>query len=282
MMNQGCFLTFVGVCILSLVGCSNKDLPDYVKLGDLRVLALIASTPEVNTGASVTITPILSDLNGKGRALTYSASVCNDPGVGYGASPSCESSSSRVILATQATVSGLSSPNYTGSATSFTVSIPETVFNQRTDFEKATGVNYLVTYRVQATDGTSVSAFKRILVSTQTASKLNQNPQISTILKDGASFDSIPSGDVGLSPQFAAGTPEIYTQLNSDFTTSSQEETLSTTWFISDGSVEQFRTLGTASTKYSPPSIMPSGRNLVFVVVTRDGRGGEGYKILSF
>lgn len=268
---------------ITLVGCSGNDLPEYVKLGDLRILALVVDTPEVGTGATVTLTPVLSDLNGAGRALTYSAAACPDPGVAYGAVPTCTGSSTKVSLATGQSVTGLSGPNYTGAVTStLSISIPASIFDQRSSLEKANGVSYLVTYQVTASDGTSVSAFKRILVSTKGSSERNQNPLLTSVLAGGSAFGSLPTRTETLSVTFGAGTPETYFEVQADGSIAAKEESLLTTWFISDGSVDQFRTVGAGEVQYTPPAVQPTGRNVVFVIVIRDGRGGIAYQVLNF
>lgn len=270
------------ITTLTLAGCANTGLPDYVKLGDLRILALIPDAPEVNVGTTVTITPLLSDINGKGRSLTYSAAACNDPGIGYGAVPTCENSTSKVVLASGAAAAGLASPNYTGTVSTFTVTVPTSVLDNRSTLEKFNGVSYLITYSIVASDGTTVKSFKRIIVSTKAAGQLNQNPQVLAIQKDGATLTSVPSAATRLTASFASGTAETYSELQPDATTSSKTETLSTTWFISDGTVTQFRTIGTDSTEYTPADTNPTSRNVIFALVTRDGRGGEGFRLVTF
>ena len=73
---------------------------------------------------------------------------------------------------------------------------------------------------------------------------------------------------------FQIGSEEIFTVRNGDGTYSSYQERLTTTWFASDGSFNLQRTESTDGNTLSPGA-RPSGHSTVFVIVTRDGRGGE-------
>lgn len=67
--------------LVLLSSCGGENFPNYSLLRDLRVLALVPSTPEVNPGATVQITPVLSYVEPKaGETLKWSASACLDPG----------------------------------------------------------------------------------------------------------------------------------------------------------------------------------------------------------
>ena len=44
--------------LLVCLGCGASDLPDYVRLGGPRVLAMKADKPEVSPGDTVIITPV--------------------------------------------------------------------------------------------------------------------------------------------------------------------------------------------------------------------------------
>ena len=97
----------LGLCLLS---CSEPNFKKYNELSELRVLALKADLPEVTAGATVTITPIVSDIVNSG-ALTFTANACLDPGVAFGARPTCEGSLSKQILATDQAITTLSAAN---------------------------------------------------------------------------------------------------------------------------------------------------------------------------
>lgn len=275
------------ITLLMVAGCST-NLPDYVKLGDLRVLAMQANTPEVaDTGATVTITPYVSDLNGNGRTLTYSYQTCLDPGVGLGATPIC---STPVTGPTTFGPVGTTRHTYTGAAPTLTITVP-TGFLASSKEPAApnqfNGVAYLVTYKLASSDGTaSVNAFKRIMVSTNP--NKNNNPSLSQVLSNTTalsvlpSLASYPSTTVILSAAPSSTSAETYQVQQSDGSFKSETESLITTWFYSDGTLDQFRTENEAGDAWTPPQPHPSGHSTVFVVVLRDGRGGEDIQQIEF
>ncbi len=71
---------FVTLILAALVSaCSNDKLPDFNKLDKLRIIALEVNTPEVNPGATVTVTPWISDIS-ETTGLSDTVIVCVDPG----------------------------------------------------------------------------------------------------------------------------------------------------------------------------------------------------------
>ena len=56
-------LVLIAVCSLTGLagGCSKNNFPEYIALGDLRILTMIIDQPEVNPGTLVNITPVISD-----------------------------------------------------------------------------------------------------------------------------------------------------------------------------------------------------------------------------
>lgn len=270
-------------------GCGTSDLPDYNKLDSLRVINIVANTPEVSPGDTVTLTPWVSDSKGSGRALTYSAAACPDPGVGYGAEPTCEGSSKKVVLATDLSVAGLNAANaYTGPVNTLSVTIPslDVVFAGHRPVEIYNGVAYLVTYTLKAANGPTLKSFKRIIVSSSTKGAKNSNPTFNRILADESEISSYPDRDVDFKPEFAAGSEETYTAKQDDGAITSPgtditlTEELTTTWFITAGSVDRQRTIGTQITKFSPEKPKPDVFRIIGVV--RDGRGGVGIKDYTF
>ena len=271
---------------LWLWGCGDDNLPDYVQLGDLRILAMKANLPEVNPAEAltVTVTPVVSDLK-KGRALTYSAEACADPGVGLGASPSCTGRPDRVVLATNASVPSLDTvkKTFTGTAPALSFLVPATVFLGRSAADQLAGVAYLVVYTLTATDATTgateaLTAFKRVIASTTSAGNRNVNPAV----------NQVKAGDVTLlaylgTLQFpgSGGTPVKSTLTVELDSATLQNETVTVTWFITDGSVKRFRTLGSDPNSWDAPVVRPSARSIAFVVVARDERGGEDFEIIE-
>jgi hypothetical protein len=142
------------------------------------------------------------------------------------------------------------------------------------------GVAYIVVYQVYASDGSAqVSSFKRIIVSDKSAvagATRNSNPSLLDILANGSSLAAFPAAPASLSASLGAGSAETYSWKGTDGSVSSKAETIETTWFITDGDVQYFRTDGAGTTVYTPPAANPSpARNALVIAVSRDGRGGE-------
>ena len=59
----------------------------------------MANTPEVSDNQStVTLTPIVSDIESKGRQISVEVVACLDPGLSRGAEVSCEGQSFRQVI----------------------------------------------------------------------------------------------------------------------------------------------------------------------------------------
>ncbi len=266
-----------------LCGCSDMGLPEYIKLDRLRVLALIPDAPEVAPGATVTITPVVSDY-GANRTLTFSAEACPDPGLTLGRDPSCESSALRVSVGSGnvSFPNGTHATNRTGLTTSLpVVTVPATILTGLPSDVQFNGVFYVVTYTLSASDGSQVKSFLRIRVSNK--SPKNNNPVINDILANGSSLANNPINEVSLTLSFSAGSKETWTTQRSDGTFTSQTEVLTTTWFYTAGKMKVFRTLDAeANTFQGSSSAPPSGLNHLLVAVVRDGREGIAASIRIF
>lgn len=267
---------------LLVAGCSENDLPKYVQLGGLRVLALKAASAmgnfaEFSPGETgITITPIVSDYQGGSRALSYEAVGCADPGVSAGSEPTCDGAVDAVSLANG--VVNITGAERTGEATAFTVNVPATILENRSAIDQYNGVNYLVTYVLTAVDGTTVKSFKRLPVSlaSKTATK-NRNPSIASVLADGVALTALPLAAVEIGAIFAAGSEETYDIMKSDLSLRSETEELIMTWFITDGELKLFRTIGTGTTKFTPPATAPTDHTAQLVGIARDERGGVSF-----
>lgn len=270
---------------LALGACSDDNLPKYVQLGGLRVLALRADKSgatgqaEFSPGDTVTITPYVSDYGGGGRTVTYQAYGCVDPGVSYGADPSCDGSSTSTLLA-NGTLTLSAADSYTAAATTLSATIPSTILASRTAIDQYNGVSYLVTYQLTATGGASVKSFRKLTVSLASKTK-NQNPSLTAILASGATLAAMPAADVSVSAGYSAGSVEAYSAYKSDGTLQSKTEQLLTTYFITDGSLKYFRTVNSETTTYTPSYPAPTDHQAVMVAVTRDDRGGVDVKIVK-
>jgi len=256
-------------------------LPKYVQLGGLRVLALKATSAagsfaEFSPGETgITITPIVSDYQGGSRALSYEAVGCADPGVSAGSEPTCDGAADAVSLANG--VVNITGAERTGEATTFTVNVPATIFANRSAIDQYNGVNYLVTYALTAADGTTVKSFKRLPVSLASKTTKNRNPSIASVLADGATLTALPSAAVEVGAAFSAGSEESYDVMRSDLSLRSETEELITTWFITDGELKLFRTIGTGTTKFTPPTAAPADHTAQLVGIARDERGGVSF-----
>lgn len=273
---------FIKIIIISslffVFGCSDNKLPEYNRLETLRILALKADKPEATLGDTIVITPLISDLNGNGRTLTYTAEACLDPGIAAGADPNCAGASSYLNIGS-ATITGLSAPNYTAATNTVTFTIPTDVLNGKTTIEQYNGVPYIFVYNIRASDGTQLRSFKRIIVSVKPSNLRNTNPSINNMYADTAVLSSLPGSRVSLSVQYPDSSVESYTGLSSDGTVGTQTEKMITTWFVSEGSIQYYRTLDTQTNGYEI-SFRPD-KPVLIIAVLRDDRGGESFMIKS-
>lgn len=270
----------LGTFSIFATGCADKTLPLSSRLDRLRVLALVANQPEVAPGATVTITPHISDVYGVGRALTFTAEACIDPGVGLGAEPSCAGNPTRVPLAADQAVTAITGPNYTGAADTFTTTVPAdaVIFAGRSAKEQFNGVAWLITYELKAAAGasgpsSSVKAFKRLVVSGAAKTAKNQNPVINDIFASGSSLTALPGAAVNLTADLGAGSQESY-EADTGTARTTRTESITTSWYISDGDLKFERTQASGATEWTPPGGAPGARNVLVIAVTRDDRGG--------
>lgn len=262
------------IASLLLMSCSSEELPKYEQLTGLRVLAMTADQPEAAPGATVIITPHVSDM-AETTGLSFQAVACIDPGVAYGADPSCEGNASTVSLASGSISTLTAAKSFTGAADQLTVSIPleAVIFANRSAQQKHNGVAYLIDYRLSNSRGGTVKAIRRILVSSRALK--NSNPTLIDIVSNGLSLSSLPVGSTtNLSPDTTGSAAETFDVMLENGTLRSEQEELLTTWFITDGEVAAPRTLGTKSVEYDGPSTAPTGRDAYIFAVMRDGRGG--------
>lgn len=268
-----------------LVSCTDSKLPKYVELTDLRVMSLIADKPEVNPGESILITPIISDVN-ETTSLSYEATGCVDSGVSLGAEPSCANNPTKVTL-TQGTITSATNSdmaqNFTGIAPAFTAVIPmDTVmFNQRSDNDKYNGVGYIIEYKINNTRGQSVSTIKRILVSNKSSAEKNLNPIIDQLQSNGVALgnnDFPVNGKFTINMVFNPNSFQTYVQKKDDGSSETKSEEMTTTWFITDGTLKYFRSTGQETNEYEAPSAVLTTRKSFLISISRDSRGGAAYK----
>ncbi len=266
-------------------GCTKSKLPKYIELDQLRVLTLIADKPEVGPGDTVTITPVISDIK-ETASLTYEAYGCIDPGVSVGAKATCENNSTQTLLS-QGTITSASSTemsqNFSGNAPSFTLNIPASsvIFLQRSSMDQYNGVSYLITYKISNTSGQNVSSFKRILVSNKSSSDKNTNPGVQNILSQGQALglNNFPlNGKFSLQMELVSGAAQNYQVQLDDGTFSTRTEEITTTWFITDGSLKYYRSNAQEANEFTAPETLDNQRKSFLFSVTRDSRGGVSVK----
>lgn len=275
---------FGSVVILALLlvsgSCSNSNFPNVSLLGSLRILSLQLNTPEVSPGASVTLTPLISDLNGAGRALTYTIDTCADFGIDLGATPSCDSRPDLVVVANNQPLTGLTAPTYTGTGPTASITVPTNILDSYGTVDQYNGVSYLVIYKVFSGTTELARGLKRIVASTKTPK--NNNPALLGIQSNGTALSTtLPPTVVTLLPNLSPGSAETYTQMFSDGTSTTQQETLLTSWYISDGTLSDSVTAVTQGDTWTPPAAAPSTRPVLLIAVTRDQRGGENTAVLQ-
>lgn len=267
------------VLSLFVFSCEKDNLPEFNRLESLRVLNLQANTPEVNPGAAVTITPIVSDIHA--TSLNFSVTACLDPGLSYGAQPTCEGNPSKVVIAnsTALTLPGVGE-SWTGAADTFVVNVPNdtVMFAGRSAAEIFNGVNYLVIYTLTNNSGQSVTAFKRIVVSETAKTAKNTNPVTTQVFADGAPLNAMNWGArFNLSTDLSMASAENYVVKNAKLESFAKVEDLTTTWFITDGEAKYFRSAGTDSNEFNAPGQAPVGRSFYLIAVSRDDRGGVSF-----
>lgn len=279
----------LGVFLVLLLSSCGDELPKYFLLDKFRIVALIFDSPEVAPGGTGNLTLVVSDPLGQGGAIQYSAVACVDPGIGLGATPTCEGNPTKSSLG-----SGTIAGGSLTAATNFTDSInlglavtapaagvifldPQTGLLKSAS-EQANGVSYLVFISFRNSVGESITTLKRLVVSTK-ATK-NTNPAISAFLINGV--DSSLVSSVGSPAIFSfpptGGSQESYVEQSSSGA-QTKTETLDTTCFVSSGLVSPSRIDIGETLIFSPASPIPSVQT--WVSIMRDNRGGLGSFLLN-
>lgn len=267
---------------LFVAGCSSDKMPKYQSLGGFRVLAIQATPPEVAPGNAVTLTALLSDIGGQGRKIRYTIEACPDPGISFGADASCTDFSQRTIITTSGEVDP-TSPRFTTETAAANFTVPASALDGKNALEIFNGVTYIVVFNFRTDDGISQKAIKRVTVTSAAKAVKNSNPVLTDLnQEEGSVLGSLPSATTTVLPAISSSSNEIYSTLSGTGTLENATETLTTTWFTSDGSFSQTRTENLTKNSFNPPSVRPSGRSIVLVLVTRDSRGGESYIIKSY
>lgn len=270
---------------IGLYGCTDSKLPKYVELNELRVLTLIADKPEVSPGENLSVMPIISDIN-EATSLSYQAFGCLDPGISLGAEPTCAGHPTELLLSSGTITTTSNSDmaqNFTGAAPAINLVIPPDtiIFNQRSETEKYNGVAYLLEYKLSNTRGQNVNTVKRILVSNKPSNERNVNPIIDQLQSNGAPLgnnDFPLNGKFSINIRFNPSSFQNYSLKKDDGSSEAKSEDLTTTWFITDGSLEYFRSTNEEGNEYTAPETVAVTRKSFLISVSRDSRGGITYK----
>ncbi len=148
--------------------------------------------------------------------------------------------------------------------------------------------------KIQTNTVPAVLALKRIPVLDQPA---NHNPMPNAIsgdsgtISDGASLGRTGQLSVGYAGYPPNDPRESYVQVNPDGTETRRTERLDTAWFSGFGRFDSVHTLFGETNLFTPatgkdidqPPPGPTGSeySMPFVIVVRDGRGGEGWIVHS-
>lgn len=265
-------VSFLLLLILLCLSCGD-EFTEQSKLGKLRVLAMRADTPEINAAATVTVTPLISFVDGGDTTLNYNWEACPDPGIDFGADINCDSATAALKLTGSGSfnTNSLSGTQYTGNADNISLNIPAAVFTYLGTLDsdlQFNGVDYLLILNyTDATSGQKTTGLKRIRLSTKSAGELNTNPTLGAIQFDGVDIAAFPSKEGVIKVSNLSAAQTYSNQTNVGLRTFS--ENMYVSWYASTGEFLFNRTDIGEDNTYTP-----SGTSGVFVAVYRDGRGG--------
>lgn len=253
--------------LVIFVSCGGDDFKKIEKLGDFRLLAIKADTPEVLPGTAVNVQLFISDVKAAGRSISGTYISCVDPGIAYGAKVGCDHDPTAVPIAYSVITT-------TGFTTPISITVPNTIFIGRSTREQFNGIGYIVIFNFTV-DGQDVSAFKRITATNR--GSLNSNPSGSSILLNGAAIASFPNVDDQL--RATSSTPENFNYQTSDGAIESRTEKMQVAWYVSEGELENSKSDVDEAVKFT--GIAGPGPKLVIAVI-RDERGGVDVELKSY
>jgi hypothetical protein len=303
------------VLVVTGIGCSNEKLPRLTVLQDLRVLALIADVPEVNfdgttfTPSSLQMTPVVADVYGNGRALSYSVYFCVDPGIGQGITPTCVGNTTRTEVVNAAAVAPTATflaPNYVGSLAGENVDFTtmnaaalagtQAFFASKSSNQQFNGIAMLVFFEIWPSSDVSkkITTFKRIIFSSAAKSVKNSNPTGLEIQLNGAEIVGLPTVETQLSAVLPDSSSEAYSLYDSDGGFRNVREALTIGWYLTgpaditcslkkDCTTDGLFQLGLSNVselnRFFPPKVaIPTARGRVLIAIAQDGRGGAMLK----
>ena len=263
-------------CVILISSCGEDGFKKYETLSTFRVLGIVANTPEVSDNQStVTLTPIVSDIESEGRQISVEVVACLDPGLSRGAEVSCEGQSFRQVIsynggATVDLSTSLGGSLFTGAMPTVDVSIPSNFLQGKSEFEKFNGVDYLVIFNFSSGGEQLLSSFKRIKVSTRPVK--NTNPSLGTV-----SSVEIESENQELVVRNSS-TKETFDFYSLSGNLEQKDEVMYLSWFTSNGEIDNAQIYADESSELTFDNDLPS--EAVIVVILRDGRGGSDFEII--
>ncbi|MDP6943559.1 MAG: hypothetical protein QF464_05370 [Myxococcota bacterium] len=264
--------TAVAVALSLLFGSCADDMAAADHVVNLRVLAIRAAPPEVRApeGDGFALTSVDALVVGGVGEVSYTWSLCFIPGPVV---------NGMVCLDPEAEVSLGEGPTAT-----IPVPSPELLLSRAPpefegfEIDLSSGVPVQIQLDVTDESGRSVTALKKIIVSSR--SETNTNPTL-----DGITFNGLPweddeiipfnedLSDVDIVPQWSDATLETYDDQGVEAT-----ETLLFSWFMDDETSELIkqRTSGVVpENTFSPGPLEEQDERLVTLwLVARDDRGG--------
>lgn len=312
--------TFV---LCSILACSPETMPRYATIQGLRVLGLQIQSNGGNdsevgfngttfTPGSIDLTPVISDLYGGGRPLSYNLYLCLDPGVGLGAQPTCSGNASRVDLETNTPIAQVGNgdyvtPEFTGALAPITVNLNTSLtpvlplytarFASLSSIDRFNGISILIFYEVFPTLSSEdkITTFKRLLISNGRA--LNQNPVVAGLditREDGSALLPLPTVETFLKAAVPASNLESYTVLDNSGNPQPLTETVEVAWFLTgpadiacsndkdcttDGFLALPRTSPGELNRFTPPKVpTPTDRGRILIGIFKDNRGGSAVR----
>ncbi len=275
-------LMISSVLSLLLTSCNRAEFEEFSELGSLRILGVVADSPEVDGTATgtvnISLTPVISDIDGAGRTFAVTVVSCLDTGFVQSSQPSCENPTVEAYPnGGTFNTTGLAASDFTGAMDPITISInnPASLIADFSSTRRFNGVSYFVIFNLQS--GSENFTFVKELVITE-RTPLNQNPVIDSIQFNGSAIATGPSTTGELSMEFTpAGEPETYQEQRSDGVLESITESYLITWFYSSGKVSPGRILTDQSSTFKPEN----STAIRLVGVVKDRRGGTAFVNLS-
>lgn len=256
-----------------LLSCGDDDMKKYSKLSGLRILAIEADVPQINSAQDVVITPYLSYPEANDTVLDISYEVCLDPGIAYGAEIKCNSP----IQSGTSTfnTNTLNTDYYTGAMTPITIltanlATPIAYLSTVSSTLQFNGVDIIFILSISDPADTTqkIKTFKRVSLTSK-ATGLNTNPAFNTIENNGANLTSFPTTIAKLKISTPTLDSQSYEIEGSNGVTT-LNETMTVSWFSNVGEFKFSRTDKDESVEFDPQGETAG----VFVAVYRDNRGG--------